>query len=176
MHFIVCPHKVLRVVTKDKKAYRIFSMLLPEIDLVLLIDPKRDLGAGSKRWNLWRPSIVPFKHLDIILIRRAYLLHKPAHGGLAAIIEADILHLQPHMEIRRLKLENSSKMKLDFFLHSLNSSSSESEKARDLPLFALALEHAEQDHQDFRSWAQQGHTNGLLILSQPNENELPLNP
>ena len=65
-----------------------------------LVGTQLDRGAGSRRWELWRPTISLCQHEDL-LVHRMELLHDRKATALAETVESDIGSVSPETAVRR---------------------------------------------------------------------------
>jgi transcriptional regulatory protein RtcR len=67
--------------------------------LVGLLGTTIDRGKGTKRWEIWRPSVAACQHPDL-LIDRFELLHSQRYAALAETIRDDIRRVSPETTVR----------------------------------------------------------------------------
>ncbi|MBS0660342.1 MAG: RNA repair transcriptional activator RtcR [Verrucomicrobia bacterium] len=72
--------------------------------IVGLLGTQIDGGAGSHRWENWRPTVSLGQHEDL-LVDRLELLHSVKHQTLAETVARDFVSVSPESEVRRQAVE-----------------------------------------------------------------------
>ena len=68
--------------------------------IISLLGTQLDRGIGSRRWEMWRPTVSLCQHEEL-LVERLELLHDRKSTALAETVAEDIGHISPETEVRR---------------------------------------------------------------------------
>src|SRR5258708_5800950 len=75
-------------------------MAAKKLVILGLLGTQLDRGAGSRRWEGWRPTVSLCQQEDL-LVHRLELLHDPRGTSLAETVAADIASVSPETQARR---------------------------------------------------------------------------
>ncbi|MBI5546915.1 MAG: sigma 54-dependent transcriptional regulator, partial [Deltaproteobacteria bacterium] len=78
-------------------------MKAKDVVVIGLVGSSLDAGAGSARWERWRPTLTLFQHEEL-LVRRAELLYQPQLAKLVQTLEADIATVSPETQVRATEI------------------------------------------------------------------------
>ena len=74
---------------------------MPKPTVVIgLLGPQLDHGAGTRRWEKWRPTLSLCQH-DHLLVHRLELLHQVKFTSLARTLIGDIAAVSPETQVRQ---------------------------------------------------------------------------
>ncbi len=74
-------------------------MARKKLVIIGLVGTQLDRGAGSNRWERWRPTVSLCQH-DDLLVDRLELLHDRHSTSLATMVAVDIASVSPETEVR----------------------------------------------------------------------------
>jgi transcriptional regulatory protein RtcR len=70
------------------------------ITLLSVLGRRLDAGLSGRRWQRWRPSVAALQQPDLP-VARYHLLELPGEAELGQQVAADLLELQPKLDLRR---------------------------------------------------------------------------